>query len=79
MRCCEYLPIGVATYGEDGKIQEVVDSAFEDGYILDYAGKINNEDLDNFTIYSLRAEGIDRDNILKRVQDIAAHTERYVE
>lgn len=79
LRCCEYLPIGTMDYDENGNLQEdVVSTGFEDEYLLDYAGKINSEDLDNFTIYALRSDGINRDAILKRIQDIADHTERYV-
>ena len=80
MRCCEYLPVGVVKWDEDGHIEDLpIDNGFEDGYLLDYAGKINNEDLDNFTIYVLRQDGIDREKVLENIRNIASHTERYVE
>ena len=72
MRCCEYLPIAVAEFGEGGHVKELVDThGYEDGYILDYAGKINNEDLNEYTLNYIRTIGIDRDSIAAKIFEIA--------
>ena len=74
MRCCEYLPIAIAQYDEDGNVVEDVDVAgleFEDRYLVDYSGKVNNEDFDNYTLNFVRTVGIDRDAIARKIFSMA--------
>lgn len=74
MRCCEYLPIAIAQYDEDGNVIEDVDITgleFEDRYLVDYSGKVNNEDFDNYTLNFVRTVGIDRDAIARKIFSMA--------
>jgi len=72
MRCCEYLPIAIAEWTEDGHIKECIDThGFEDGYLIDYSGKVNNEDVDNYTLNYIRTVGIDRQAIADKIFAIA--------
>jgi len=74
MRCCEYLPIAIAEYDDDGNVIEDVDITgleFEDRYLVDYSGKVNNEDFDNYTLNFVRTIGIDRDAIAKKIFSMA--------
>lgn len=70
MRVCEYLPIAIAQYGEDGHVVEDIDeTGFDlgDKYLVDYSGKVNNEDLDNYTLTFARTVGIDRASIANKI------------
>ena len=70
LRCCEYLPIAIAHYDENGDVIEDVDVMgldMEDKYLVDYSGKVNNEDFDQYTLNFVRTIGIDRDGIAKRI------------
>ena len=74
LRCCEYLPIAIAEYDENGDVIENIDETgvdFEDRYLVDYSGKVNNEDLDNYTIGFIRTVGIDRSAIADKIFKIA--------
>jgi len=74
MRCCEYLPVAIAEYDEDGDVIEDIDITgleFEDRYLVDYSGKVNNEDFDNYTLNFVRTVGIDRDAIAKKIFSMA--------
>lgn len=76
MRVCEYLPIAVAEYDDTGHVKEDIDYAgFEDEYLIDYAGKVNNNDVDNYTINFTNANGIDRSAIAQRIFAMAGYTE----
>lgn len=70
LRCCEYLPIAIAHYDENGDVIEDVDVMgldMEDKYLVEYSGKVNNEDFDNYSLNFVRTIGIDRDAIAKRI------------
>ena len=74
MRCCEYLPIAIAEYDEEGNVIEDVDITgleFEDRYLVDYSGKVNNDDFDNYTLNFVRTVGIDRDAIARKIFSMA--------
>ena len=74
MRCCEYLPIAIAQYDKDDNVVEDVDITgleFEDRYLVDYSGKVNNNDFDNYTLNFVRTVGIDRDAIAKKIFSMA--------
>lgn len=72
MRCCEYLPIAIAEFGPDGHIKEdVITDGFEDEILVDYAGKVNNNDLDDYTIGYAGTVGIDRAAIADRIMRMA--------
>lgn len=74
LRCCEYLPIAIAHYDENGDVIEDVDVMgldMEDKYLVDYSGKVNNEDFDQYTLNFVRTIGIDRDGIAKRIFSMA--------
>jgi hypothetical protein len=55
LRCCEYYPVGIVEYDENG---EIVDRAYSVDYELDvlkdslYEGEVNNEDNNKFMIDS---------------------------
>lgn len=78
MRCCEYLPIAIAQYDEEGNVIEDIDEAgidFAEQYLVDYSGKVNNEDFDNYTLNFVRNVGIDRAGIARRIFEMAKANE----
>lgn len=76
MRCCEYLPIAIAKFGTDGHIiEDVVTDGFEDDLLINYAGQVNNADLDDYTLGYTGTVGIDRAAIANRIMQIAQSRE----
>lgn len=78
LRCCEYLPIAIAQYDEEGNVIEDIDEAgldFAEQYLVDYSGKVNNEDFDNYTLNFVRNVGIDRAGIARRIFEMAKANE----
>ena len=76
MRVCEYLPIAIAKFGADGHIiEDATTDGFEDDLLLDYAGKVNNADLDDYTLGYTGTVGIDREAIADRIMRMAQHHE----
>ena len=53
MRCCEYFPINLIDFDENGNVIEPEYDLDDDLIYLskyDYEGEVNNEDIDNYTI-----------------------------
>jgi hypothetical protein len=78
MRCCEYLPIAIAQYDDEGNVIEDIDETgldFAEQYLVDYSGKVNNEDFDNYTLNFVRNVGIDRTGIARRIFEMAKANE----
>ena len=72
LRSCAYLPIAIAKFGADGHIcEDVATDGFEDDLLIDYAGQINNADLDDYTLGYTGTVGIDREAIANRIMQIA--------
>ena len=74
MRTCAYYPISIIDFDENGDIvDDGIESGFEDDFIdkICYSGDINNDDLDNYTITVPMISEIDRDNMFRRLKQLA--------
>lgn len=70
MRCCEYLPVALIDYDENGDIIEPECNLYNDiKYLqtLSYEGEINNEDLDHYAVELPISREEMYNNILKRL------------
>lgn len=74
MRTCAYYPISIIDFDENGDIvDDGIESGFEDDFIdkICYSGDVNNDDLDNYTITVPMISEIDRDNMFRRLKQLA--------
>ena len=74
MRTCAYYPISIIDFDECGDIvDDGIESGFEDDFIdkICYSGDINNDDLDNYTITVPMISEINRDNMFRRLKQLA--------
>lgn len=74
LRTCEYLPIAIAEYNENGKLIEYnVEDGFDNSYIpkLIYEGDFNTENSTLYSLYIPTIPEINSENITKNVYNIA--------
>lgn len=76
MRCCEYLPVRIIDYDEQGNVIEPAVNIYDDINYLNqlkeslYSGVVNNNDIDNYEVShcNMSRENL-YDNILQRLND----------
>ena len=75
MRCCEYFPINLIDFDEDGNVVEPEYDLDDDLIYLsryDYEGEVNNEDIDNYTIQNTMS----REDIYESILETLAESYR---
>lgn len=72
MRTCEYLPVALIDFDEDGNVIEPSINLYNDiQYLstLKYSGDINNDDIDHYEIKTFHDREDIYDSILKRLTE----------
>ena len=74
LRTCEYLPIAIAEYDDEGKLIDYnAEDGFDNSYIpkLIYDGEFNTENSTLYSLYIPTIPEINSENITKNVYNIA--------
>lgn len=74
LRTCAYYPINVVEYDADGHVKDQgIESGFEDDFIeqICYAGEVNNVDTGNYTLNIPDMPGIDREDMIEQLRQMA--------
>lgn len=73
MRCCEYLPVAIVDFDENGDVIEPEIDLYTDIKYLEninYNGDMNNVDVDNYTLANCFKSREDMyESILERLRD----------
>lgn len=74
LRTCAYYPINVVEYDAEGHVKDQgIESGFEDDFIeqICYAGEVNNVDTGNYTLNIPDMPGIDKENMIEQLRQMA--------
>lgn len=74
LRTCAYYPVNVVEYDAEGHVKDQgIESGFEDDFIeqICYAGEVNNVDTGNYTLNIPDMPGIDKENMIEQLRQMA--------